>query len=195
MGLLDMCSVDSTDCIEADEGNHVGCCCGYNPITSLGMRMDTTGVSIEGIKHARFGGTARVTRRLALIIGTNICGEAGILSRAKIAEYHKSVDPTELYKSKAALKNLFPAFYNQCSTAPSPPNSSPRRRFSRRRRATSTTTTTTFWPFWTSPPRRRRGIPTPAGRGRRETTTSFQTSAAVCSQATLPAVALLLACI
>lgn len=48
--LLDFCSQGSTNCIEHEEGEHVGCCCGYNPIVTLG----TAGVaantpSISGI--------------------------------------------------------------------------------------------------------------------------------------------------
>jgi len=34
--LLDMCSQTSTQCVGAEEGVHVGCCCGYNPVVTLG---------------------------------------------------------------------------------------------------------------------------------------------------------------
>jgi hypothetical protein len=56
--LLDICPQGSTDCVEHEDGEHVGCCCALNPVTI------PAGVSyrIDGITAVE-GGTVDATRR------------------------------------------------------------------------------------------------------------------------------------
>lgn len=73
--LLDICSQQNDACIEKETpirsaAQHVGCCCGVNPVVA-----STT--MIDGISASVFGGTGYVDlRRLQQQTQIDICGEA-----------------------------------------------------------------------------------------------------------------------
>jgi len=57
--LLDLCSQTSQECIDAEEGTHAGCCCGYNPIITLGTPGVAAGTpTITGMDADIFASSA-----------------------------------------------------------------------------------------------------------------------------------------
>ncbi|CAE8720132.1 unnamed protein product [Polarella glacialis] len=87
--LLDMCSQTSLECVEEDVSRHVGCCCGYYPLLSVGKPYVSLQHTIPGISASELSdtdGKARVhehddfethhPRRLQAEEDFSICGSA-----------------------------------------------------------------------------------------------------------------------
>lgn len=121
--LLDMCSQNSKQCIGAVEGSHVGCCCGYNPITALGTDVKSNTISglsadvFENRKEARVGESRRLSDDTASA-SINICGLASKLSNSKISEYKSEIEKVDTAIWSRQLQNKkakYPTYYARCS--------------------------------------------------------------------------------
>merc|ERR1712100_956935 len=90
-----MCSQTSQQCINEAEASHVGCCCGYNPVVTLGTTSAAPGTgTINGLAGATFesGGEAtRVGRRVQSQTAFDICAEARRTSAGRIEEHQQVV--------------------------------------------------------------------------------------------------------
>jgi len=124
--LLDMCSQTSTQCVGAEEGVHVGCCCGYNPVVTLGTSGVARGTpTIAGIgdRNARQtwagGGYSRTGRRLQDQASINICAEAGADSAARIEGHRDRVRELGredlILRRECERRQRYQAFYEGCA--------------------------------------------------------------------------------
>merc|ERR1711871_38025 len=97
--LLDLCSQTSMECIDTEEGSHVGCCCGYNPIITLGTEGVAAGVpTIEGRRAEIFTrapappaptGAAPATPVISTAI--DICAKAYMDAKSTVDAYHEDI--------------------------------------------------------------------------------------------------------
>jgi hypothetical protein len=105
--LLDMCSQTSKECIEAEWGQHVGCCCGYNPVVSFGVEshgntilgLDATDFKKDDSRRTRVG---RGRRLADAGTSVSICAEARKYSSSKIAAYKSTLKENENFKKEEA---------------------------------------------------------------------------------------------
>jgi len=120
--LLDMCSQTSRECIDGAEGLHVGCCCGYNPVVTLG----TSGVAantatISGLEAASLAGGGRTGRRLQEQTSMDICAEAVQTSGPDVAEHRTAIlemDRADLIlRQECERRARYPAFYERCEAS------------------------------------------------------------------------------
>jgi hypothetical protein len=95
--LLDMCSQTSRECLDAEEASHVGCCCGYNPVVTLGTSGISAQQTINGLGAATFanaGEATRVgTRRLqqGASSAIDICAQAFATSGPEVQAHYAEI--------------------------------------------------------------------------------------------------------
>lgn len=117
--LLDLCSQDSTACIDHAEASHVGCCCGYMPLLGLGTEMGTN--TIPGLGAEKFTGhiKSRTGRRAkSQIKGANeICAEAQVLASTSVSKLEKETDSLSpgLWTKMVELKRAkYTDYFGRC---------------------------------------------------------------------------------
>lgn len=122
--LLDLCSQTSTQCIDGPEGLHVGCCCGYNPVVTLGMAgIAPENPSIDGLQRPAFEGSrSRTGRRLQVgATSVNICAEAAQASSDSVRTHRQEVKrlgQEHLTRDADADKmSRYPSYYDRCHTS------------------------------------------------------------------------------
>jgi len=131
--LLDLCAQQGQYCIEKTFSQHAGCCCGYNPISSLGMGSTIiTKATIKGTRaNPAWEPRSAEHRRLQEdSIAYNICGEASKATKESINVYEtklKNVSNGEalLVASKQNIKEKYPAYGERCKEYMSPEPSKP----------------------------------------------------------------------
>jgi len=95
--LLDLCAQQGQYCIEKTFSQHAGCCCGYNPISSLGMGSTIiTKATIKGTRaNPAWEPRSAEHRRLQEdSIAYNICGEASKATKESISVYETKLKKT-----------------------------------------------------------------------------------------------------
>jgi len=123
--LLDMCSQTSSECIESSYASHVGCCCGYNPVITLGTANAAANIpTIRGIKAetiARGAPRARTGRRLQRATNIDICAEASRQSAAYIEEHRARVRELGhddlITRQECERREKYPAFFERCGSS------------------------------------------------------------------------------
>jgi len=120
--LLDLCSVNSRACLDEEgDGKHAGCCCGYNPITSLGSEPSATGlVTIAGVsaKPNLWRTTGRRLTTASLNGSIDICGEAQKMSKDAVENYNAQIQdaqPDVLENNKKKLEAEYQAYFARCT--------------------------------------------------------------------------------
>jgi len=84
--LLDICSQANVACVDADQAEHVGCCCAVNPVTAgRGFQIAGAG-GLAGLNL-----TSRVARRAAGAASVNVCAQARLDSASKVADAEQRV--------------------------------------------------------------------------------------------------------
>jgi len=135
--LLDLCSQTSMECIENAEGVHAGCCCGYNPIITLGTDGVAAGTAtILGTGADIFsqspapppppppptGGEAsppvsQAAPVLSSII--DICAKAYTDAKPRIDEYYADIDSegqANLYlQAEEDKRERYTDYYGRCA--------------------------------------------------------------------------------
>jgi len=81
--MLDMCSQTSMECIDSEEGIHVGCCCGYNPIITLGTANVAAGTATIRGKDADIF-ARRAPTPAPTVAPTQAEGDAGVVREAPV---------------------------------------------------------------------------------------------------------------
>jgi hypothetical protein len=114
--LLDICSQVSTECLESTSARHMGCCCAYNPMASLG-KENLSSVTIPGV-HSEFMGARRAgaaPRTLASTRVTDICAESWTKSQDAVAQFDERIRELggeELLQwQKDALAQTYPQLF------------------------------------------------------------------------------------
>jgi hypothetical protein len=109
--LLDLCSVTGTDCIDTEHGQHAACCCGYNPVTTLGSANVAPGRPTISGNSAVTGGTTG--RRLQASNAVDICAEAEQISRAEVLDHRRETSDALAQRQDCERRARYPAFYEQ----------------------------------------------------------------------------------
>ena len=116
--LLDICPQGSTECIEGEEGEHVGCCCASNPI----IIPPGTSYRIDGITAVE-GGTVDGDeyRQLQADDGTvDVCAEAHQAAESDTAAARARIDALgqqHIYEAyDAAMTEKYPEYTQHCGS-------------------------------------------------------------------------------
>jgi len=119
--LLDMCSQQGKFCIDRDVSQHAGCCCGYNPIATLGMGASvSTTATIQGNKANPAWEPTSADRLLQEKITYNICGEASKETKANVEEYEEKIKGVTkgaslLTENQQKISQEYPAYNKRCA--------------------------------------------------------------------------------
>jgi len=116
--LLDICPQGSTECIDGEEGEHVGCCCAQNPI----IIPPGTSYRIDGITAVE-GGTVDgdESRQLQEEDGTvDVCAEAHQAAKSDTAAARARIDALgqqHIYEAyDAAMTEKYPEYTQHCGS-------------------------------------------------------------------------------
>lgn len=122
--MLDMCSQTSMECIESEQGRHVGCCCGYNPIIKLGtegVARDVPtilgrGAEIFSQTPATASGGAPSPPAISAVI--DICAKAYVDAKPTIDEYYADIsnqNQEQLYLvAEQQKRERYTDYYERC---------------------------------------------------------------------------------
>jgi hypothetical protein len=116
--LLDICPQGSTECIDGEEGEHVGCCCASNPI----IIPPGTSYRIDGITAVE-GGTVDgdESRQLQEDDGTvDVCAEAHQRAESDTEAARARIDTLgqqHIYEAyDAAMTEKYPEYTQHCGS-------------------------------------------------------------------------------
>jgi len=128
--LLDMCATSSgSACIDGEYGRHLGCCCGYNPISAFGLSTARTSVTIPGT------GSGSQRRLSSAEASFNICVEGKKAAMQDISNLQAEVSNLGAEASQRWLqaeeekRNRYSDYFDRCGQlAQYVPTSTDRRR-------------------------------------------------------------------
>jgi len=119
--LLDMCPQQGKFCIDKDHSQHAGCCCGYNPIATLGMGPSvSTTATIQGNTANPAWEPTSTNRLLQEKITYNICGEASKETKDNVKTYETKIKGVTnganlLAENQQKISQEYPAYKDRCA--------------------------------------------------------------------------------
>merc|ERR1719487_611908 len=129
--LLDICPQGSTECIESEYGEHVGCCCAINPITiptGSSYRIDgitaVEGGTVDGDESRQLQHVGRdeagPAEQYQYVARVDVCAEAKQAAEADHENARARMDVLQqqhIYEAyDAAMTENYPEYTQQCGS-------------------------------------------------------------------------------